>query len=461
MDSNLQAKPSFLSRAKLISEPIKQTSPQIIEESISEEVPQQNKIPSFLSRAKKIPETYPEEAYPSDEEIQRNIERNQAQFFSRMGETVLGLPGDLANFVGGMFGYDFNLPGSKKLRELSEKVTGGYTAPQSEGEERMGEFMQDIASFAIPGAKHYGLARNLGIPAVANLVKEGIKLTEPESKYADASKIGTMVLLDLLGHRKALGSAKDYSSSLFQKADQAIPNGISYEAGNLENSLNSLEKTFKMGGKRPSTGDALEKISEIKDEIKDGRIDLKGLLAYRQSINELIDKYKGFDITVSNPAIRSKIINNLQKVKGEVINAGEEYGKKYNPEYLKLSQAANESYAAVQQSNKIANAIEKYAPKLKSTAAKILLGAGGLGAFGTGVKIGGAQLAAPLILGTPAYKLFKTILRAKSPTLRNHYFKILEGAAKGNSAQIIKNAKSLDKELLEMDNTGEISEFEE
>jgi hypothetical protein len=455
MDSSSQVKPSFLSRAKLISEVPQQAihEENFISPSLNE------KQPSFLSRAKKIEETYPDEAYPSDEEIQRNIERNQTQFFSRMGETVLGLPGDLANFVGGMLGYDFNLPGSKKLRELSESVTGGYTAPQSEGEERMGEFMQDIASFAIPGAKHYSIARNLGIPVLANLAKEGVKEISPESKAGDAAKIGTMVILDLLGHRKSLGSAKEYASSLFQKAEQAIPEGVSIEAGNLEKALNGLEKTFKAGGKRPSTADALEKIAEIKGEIKNGRAGLKDILAYRPSINELIDKYKGFDIGVTNPAIRAKIINNLQKVKGKVINAGEEYGKKYNPEYLKISQAANESYAAVQQSNKIANALEKYAPKLKSKGAQLLLGIGASTGLGTAAKLGGVKLAGGLLLGVPAYKLFKTIIRSKSPTLRNHYFDILKGAASGNASQISRNAKALDKALLEMDKTGEIEDY--
>ncbi len=57
MDSNLQKKHSFLSRAKLVEE---------------------KKQPEFLSRAKII--SSPEEQYVSDEQIQRDIERNQAQF---------------------------------------------------------------------------------------------------------------------------------------------------------------------------------------------------------------------------------------------------------------------------------------------------------------------------------------------------------------------------------------------
>lgn len=423
-------KPDFLSRAKLVSE---------------------KKQPEFMSRAKLV--SSPDEKYVSDEQVERDIERSQATNTSRVLEAGLGLPGDLVNFAGSLFGYDVGAPGSKKLKEVSENLTGGYTKPKNEFEERVGETMQDMALFALPGAKHYSIARNLGIPIVANLAKEGIKYSGAGEGKQAAGKIGTMVLLDLLSQRRALGTAKEYASSLFKQADEAIPKGLSVKASNLEKSLNSLESSLKAGGERPSTGDALTKISEIKKEIRDGKVDLKGLVAYRPSINELIDKYKGFDIAV-NPALRQKIIHNLNQVKGEVIKAAEEYGSKYNPEYLKLSQSANEAYAAVGQSNKISNFIQKHtSSKLQSTGAKALLGgaiAGGTGALAATVGGAGAALTG---LG---YKIFKTILRSRSPTLRNHYFSILEAAAKGNAAQVIKNAKAIDKELMDMDKTGEI-----
>ena len=437
MTSNLSNKPEFLSRAKLISE---------------------KKQPDFLSRAKLV--SAPEDQYESEEETQRNIERNQAQFTSRIGEGVLGLPGDLVNFVGGLFGYNPEAPGSEKLRELSEEATGGYTKPQGELEERVGETLQDMALFALPGAKHYGVARNIGIPVVANLAKEGIKYSGSGETGQAAGKIGTMVILDLLSHRNALGSSKEYASSLFKKADEAIPKGLSINSSNLEKSLDVLEKSLKAGGEKPSTGDALKKISEIRGSVKNGKIDLKDLVAYRPAINEWIDKHKGFDIAVP-PSVKTKIIHNLNNVKGEVIKAAEEYGAKYNPEYLKLSQSANEAYSAWAQSNKIKNFIEKHASsKLKSTGAKLILGGvltGGVG--GTGALVGGAAAGLGALGAGAGYKVLQTILRSKSPTLRNHYFNILEGASKGNIGQVTKNAKALDKELLHMDKTGEINDL--
>lgn len=437
MDMNQSNSPSFLSRAKLISE----------------NKPQETNQPSFLSRSKLI--SKPETQYSTPEEDEKEEERIRGQLTSRGIESVLGLPGDLVNFAGGLFGYEPGMPGSEKLREVSENLSQGYTKPKNKEEEDLGELFQDISLFALPGAKHYSLARNIGIPLAANLAKEGIKYLDGDEKKQAAGKIGTMIVLDVLNHRSSLGSAKEYASSLFKKADEAIPKGLSIKSSNLEKSLDALEGAFKAGGERPSTGDALKKISEIRNEIKNGKIDLKDLVAYRPAINEWIDKYKGFDIQAS-PKIREKIIHNLNQVKGEVIKAAEEYGSKYNPEYLNLSKSANEAYAAYAQSNKIQNFIQKHAAsKLKSTGAKALLGGSMIATPGVAGVVAGS---AASVGAMGSYKLFKTILRAKSPTLRNHYFNILEGAAKGNAAQVTKNAKALDKELMQMDITGEINQ---
>ncbi len=393
----------------------------------------------------------------NENDLDREIERNQAQQTSRMLEGVFGLPGDLINFAGSALGFEPKVPGSQKLREVSENISQGYTKPKNEEEEKVGNIMQDIALFAIPGAKHYSLARNIGIPLVSELAKEGIKYAGGDDKKQAYGKIGTMVMLDLLSHRKALGTAKEYASSLFKKADEAIPKGLSINATNLEKSLNKLEETFKMGGSRPSTPEALEKLSEIRGEIKNGKINLKNLVAYRPAINEWIDKAKGFEIGGNSDKIRRQIIHNLNDVKGEVIKAAEEYGAKYNPEYLKLSQNANEAYSAYAQSNKISNFIEKkVGSKIQSKALKAILGLGGLGSLGGAAGLGTTLLAGSVGLTTAlGYKAFKTILRGKSPTLRKHYFNILEGALKGNTSQVLKNTKELDKIFQEIEKTGE------
>jgi hypothetical protein len=416
----------------------------------------ETQLPSSL-RPKKEQE-FP---FEGENDLDREIERNQAQQTSRVLEGIFGLPGDLINFAGSLFGKDIGAPGSEKLREISEESSGGYTKPQSDVEENLGNFMQEVGLFALPGAKHYSLARNLGIPVVSELAKEGLKYLGADEKKQAYGKIGTMIMLDLLSHRRALGSAKEYSANLFKQADEAIPKGLSVDASKLSNSLNELETNLLKGGSRPSTPEALKKIEEIREKIQsNGKIDLKELVSFRPSINEWIEKAKGFEVGGLPDKLRRKMINNLQDVKGEVIKTAEEYGKKYNPEYLKLSQAANESWAAVEGSNKIANFIEKKAgSKIQSHALKAILGIGGLGGLGAGMGIAGAIGGAALGgTGALGYKAFKTILRGKSPTLRKHYFNILEGASKGNASLVLKNVKELDKHLLEAEQSGEFDQ---
>lgn len=427
----------------------------IVDQNVQE---QAKGTPSFLSRAKPLKEVQeqaidqstqsPKQNYISDEDIERDIERNQARSFSRIGESLLGAPGDISSFLLGLFGKEQNiLPTSEKLRGVSEKLTGGYTKPQSEIEEKGDEFFSDIGSMLTPGAGKYNLIRNLGIPLVGSLVKEGFKYADQDEENASAAKIGTMIGLDLIAHR-GLGGVKKFSGNLFKQAEQAIPEGSSMNAKNLQASLISLEDNLKKGGSRPSTERALKKIKEIKKDIHNDSVDIKKLVAYRPSINELIDELGGFEIQLPKK-IRQRAIGNLNDVKRTVINGLEEYGKAQNPEFLKLHKAANESWAAYENSNKIAKFLKKHVGAVKNPATKAVLGllpvgAGAAYASPMGALIGAGATGAAAG-GYQGFKIFHRVMN--SPTLRNYYFNILNGSIAGNTPQVIKNLKNLDNDI--------------
>src|SRR5262249_10854939 len=141
-----------------------------------------------------------------------------------------------------------------------------------------------------------------------------------------------------------------------------------------------------------------------------------------------------------------KAIANLDLVKKEVIGALDEYGTKYNPEFGKLNRAANESYAAYESSDKIANFLKKTVGNtLKSKALTSLLGiSGATYAFPAAVAKAGLA-GVPVYAGYEGYKILHQVM--KSPTLRKFYGEILKGAASGNASQVIKNTKALDNEL--------------
>ncbi|RPH73890.1 hypothetical protein EHM76_04705, partial [bacterium] len=150
----------------------------------SQESPQKEP-PSFLKGAKKIsakPTTEPQK-FSTEEDDEKEYERSIALLTSRGLEAAAGAPGDIASFVTGLFGGEQKiLPTSQDLRKFSEEKSLGYTKPKTEFEEQTGQLVSDAVSMAMPGAKNYSFARNIGIPAIGSLVKEGIKYMSGDDK---------------------------------------------------------------------------------------------------------------------------------------------------------------------------------------------------------------------------------------------------------------------------------------
>lgn len=400
-------------------------------------------------KKEEIPDFFEEGFGP---EFERETERHQARNMSRFLESTVGLPGDIASFVTGLFGKEQNvLPTSKKLQEFSEKVTKGFTAPRNELEKFGDDIFKDIGGMLFPGATQYNAARNIGIPIVGNLIKEGIHYAGADEKNAAYTKMGTMIVLDLLSQRSGMGGgAKQYASNLYNKAEELIPEGAKADAKNLQKHLSKLKESFEMGGERPSTVKALKKISEVENDIKDGQIGMKNLLAYRRSINEVIEELGGYNVEL--PAkVRQRAVNNLQDVKKATIEASNDWGKNHSPQFLKLNKSANEAWAAIENSNKVTKFIQKHAGKYANPLTKTL--------FGITPVAGGAQavLAPPTLAATGAlsagYNAYKILSRAKnSKALQKYYANIIKGALAGNASQVSSNMIALNKGMQEAEN---------
>lgn len=390
----------------------------------------------------------PHDPFEEDLETEKEVERNIAQQTSRMGETILGLPGDIESLGRHLLGSksDTLFPTSQNLRSLSEKASQGYTSPKNEGEERAGEFMSDVASMMIPGGGHYSMARNIGIPIVANLAKEGIKYTRAGEKAQAYGKVGTMVALDLVSRRT--GGVKSYMSDLFKKGEESIPQGISVNASKLESNIKNLQKELLRGGSRPSTEAALVKTNEILGDIKNGKIDVKSLSKYRPSINEIIEEVGGFNMKVPFKS-RPKAMHHLNEVKNEVIKTLSEYGEKFNPEFNKYNSSANEAWAAYANSNKITKFIQDklgFIPK-SNTAATLF----NLGPHVAPALLGmGPVTAAAATTGAAGYQAFRILNRVlNSKTLSKYYGNAIKDSLAGNVAGATKNLKALDENLLQ------------
>ena len=402
-------------------------------------------LPSSLRLKSQVTE-FP---YENENDLEREIERSQAQLTSRGIETIAGLPGDIESLGRHIFGLDPDtyLPTSEKLQNVSENASLGYTKPKNEFEERMGEVVKDVASFALPGSGKYNFVRNIGIPVVANLVKEGVKYAGGE-KVGDAAKIGTMIVLDLMNLKG--GGAKKFAGNLFNESEKLIPEGATLKSAKFEKSLFNLDKSLSSGGSAPSTEKALKKVSEIQSKMKNGEIEVKELIDFRKNINEIRSELGGFEVQLPKH-IKQKAIANLDTVKKQVINALDEYGL-MNKEFGKINKSANEAYAAYETSDKLARFIEKTVKNtVKSPLAKSILGLSSIGGgvMYPAIAAKAGAVAAPLYVGYESYKVLHQVMN--SPILRKFYGNILKGAASGNTAQVINNSKALDKELSQSD----------
>jgi hypothetical protein len=406
----------------------------------------------FLSNKKPLPSSLkikkqnPQFEGESEEETERNIERNQARTLSRMGESVLGAPGDIASFISGVFGKEQNiLPTSQKLKQYSEKASQGYTKAKNETEENFDELSSDIVSMTFPGAGGYGFVRNIGIPIVANLIKEGFKYGKSSDKTQSYAKIGTMVALDLATRNK--GGVKAHIDSLFSKARENLPKGVSVDARGLDKSLTALKKTLLQGGSRPSSKKALKKVSELQKKIKNGKIDLQSLEQYRPSINEAIDELGGFSSQVPYK-YKPTAIRNLNQVKGEVIKTLSEYGNKFNPEFYKYHNASNEAYAAYAQSNKITKFLQEKIPFIpQSKAVSTLFSYGALTGVAGLTKLS-PLTAAGAVAAASGYQAFKVLNRIKnSKVLAKYYGNVLKEATAENIPKTLRNLRALDEKM--------------
>jgi len=395
------------------------------------------------------------ESVTFSEDIDRDIERSQARTLSRMGERIFGLPGDIQYFIKSMlpektqFLAGVPLPTSEKLKEKSEKLSLGYTKPITEFEEKMDEFAGDVAGMMIPGGPGYTISRTIGIPLVGALTKEAA------GDYGDPTKAGVMLALDLIGGKKAqipgkkgaFGGVQKYVSSLFQEAENSLPQGQNFvDVAPMVSNLKNLKQDLLKGGAHPSTKEALTKVDELLSASQSGYMDVHQFPAFRKSINEIRDSLGGFGFEMPKK-IKGKAIANLEKVKREVIDAGERYGSQMNPEFLKNWREANQAQAILSKSNVVGNFIQKTIGKhLLHPVTKSLLGIGGVGA---------SAIFKPAILAgsTGAFGMYeagKTLYRViESPALRKFYTKALEAAINGQKSALASNVVKLDKKIKE------------
>lgn len=418
-----------------------------------EQKQQQMELPKTL-RAKE-PQKQENSSFESDEDLDREIERNQAQITSRMLERLFGTFGnayqmtpDPLKKINPMNFLYKRLPTEAKLREFSEKASGGYTKPKTSFEEKVGETAADVASFAVGGGGKTLLgtsARVLGIPIAGQLAKEGIELAGGSEKTQMYGKLGTMLLMDLWGLRKGVGGggARNFGEKSLKEAEAAIPKDALADVKVWEKSLDSLEKQFRSGITGAHTSEPLRAIKEIKGHIKNGQIEAWRFPQIRRDINKLIENMKGFSFQGPPQAIKRASVDNLNKVKSSLIQAGNRWGRSQSPEFFQKWREGNEALAVFHRSNDIARFVSK-ATKVKNPVLKVLMGVHGYHHPVSTIAMQAGKKGAELATRFPTAMVYRFM---NSKVLRDLYTNVLKEASKGNSGAVTSGVSKLEKEM--------------
>ncbi len=323
------------------------------------------------------------------------------------------------------------LPTTQSLRKKSEELTGGFTKPQSQAEEDIDEFVQDVTGFALPGVgtkakvggklatafpKAAKYLKAIGIATTGQTAKAGAKMTGFGQEGQEAAKSGAMFLSSMFNRK----GAEQLKRKTYEARDASYPKGQRISSRDLNHELNLIDKKLISGGETPSTREIKGYIKSLKNNFKSGSIEIEQLTDAKKKINEYRKKF-----IIDKPD--RKYFND---VAAAVDNELKKYGQK-NPEFYKLHKSGDEMHRAIAEADKIENYFRETVKPLIKT------------------KPGAAVI--PAILGGISYAPLKSVelfqrIR-KSPKLMNFYTQAIMHASKENASAAARDIERLNHEL--------------
>jgi hypothetical protein len=400
------------------------------------------------------------------EETAKDAIRGIARAGARAAETVVGLPGDIAelgetitDFLGSKVGLptrqelvqraeekggrktalSINIPGSREFNEFTSEITDGYLDPRNGGEEFADEVVRDFTSLALgksPSAQGIkAIAKPLITAIGANAIKEGAEFAGAGPKTQAALKIGTMLTLDLMQAK----SPTDLKNELYKDASDNLPKGVKIGTKKLVKKLDVLEKKLKFGGSTPEAKPILDKIKELKKAVKGNKIEVKELQAFKRNLNKTLEP----EFAKLGKKARNKLIENGADYRKVIKEGISDYGKTNEP-FINAWSKAEEVQGAIEQSRRVRTNITrsiKNNPKFSTG-----FGLGVLAPLGIGASKTGAIVALPVAAGGIAALEFGSRV-LNSPTLRTHYKDIMISSLKDDAAGITNSINKYNRDI--------------
>lgn len=394
----------------------------------------------------------PDTSIPEPKQQSSGLGRNIARTASRAAESVLGLPGDVANAALGVGNFltsgapkpipkysdiqkdlPISLPTSQQVREFGkEHISGQELEPRSEGEALYDEVIGDLASFLIPvkGKIPFkgAIAKAIGGNAASWLTKQ---VGGGEGAQAGA-KIGFNLLSGLPGGRKTL---TDRMNENYKNAD-SVSKGASHSAKQLNEDVRKISKYVYSGHETDAKKFLKKPVESIENYIRGEKIGVHDAWTLKRDINSVLGDY-------STPREARPFLKNMSASLNNVLK---DYGKS-NPDFLKSYSEAEDIFKGLHQTSVVSDFLRKnlnLETALKNPVAKTLFlgGIGGLHYLGTlpqvvlgvGAIVGARE-------GSKAIDLIKN-----SSNARKYYADTIKASLAGNVRAASRSLSNLDKE---------------
>lgn len=463
-----------------IAEQQYKTSKQPVPDPTSEQVSQEvNTAPNDFASAYSPFDVAQKMQETGDEGWWDATVRNVTRTGSRMVETVLGLPGDIVQFAKwaeeklpkppkwlqqepnfiqrwGRSALE-QLPTQQSLQGHSERLTGGYTAPQGSGEEFSDEVFKTVSSLLTGGGgktvaqgatnlprwgQHIArIGRTLGMSVAAESAKEGVKLYGGGEGQQEIAKLGSLFLLGLtLPRLTGEVSPENYITSIYKERDALIPQGTMVTPTGLEHNLqNFINKTLKYGGPTPEKTQVANIAEKFLDKISGKGVEMEELLQMYRDIN------RNRSAVMAATDLDKAGVRTARKYWGDMANMFNESIEGFlgpiNPKALDLHRSANSAFASLSQSKRASNFImDKIRGVPLKTGVATLFGGGIFYPAVAAKPLGGAAIGASALKGGEMAYRFLT-----NPTLRHYYNQVMMNAIRENGPETIKAIKQLDK----------------
>lgn len=422
--------------------------------------------PAAISSAQQEPVNWDKYSVESPSLLKEGA-RHVTRTASRIGETIAGIPGagiqlakaagdwleekvplpaslkgkSEANFVQ-RYGQQLvdKIPTSEDLKDITSKLTNGFTDPQSAAEE-FGDDITELAALLF-GDKSKGAAKaQKVVPKLLTAVGKAFG-AKASGKVAEAygvgetgqflTEMGTIGLMSLINGK----TATQYANGKIAKAKRLVPQNQMLDTRKLTKGLESLEVDLSKGLSTATKNEVKSAVSEIRGKVSGGSYPATEVMDMVHDINERMSSKKLFDELSSTEA--RKLKHRYGKAKTLLLDEVQQVSR-VKPEAYKLWLEGMEGHATINQSQRATKFLEKHVGKLPSKVAQ---------GIGIELVLGHPQAAGATAGAFAALKTTELMYRVmNSPALRKHYSGAVAAAATENLATMTSELSKLEAGL--------------